>query len=191
MNEVNNREIQKKSGKATIVIVLLTIIIILLGGYILIDKLVLEKDSEIDKEKTSMSTTTTMPVINSTTKKAELNVDELISLIKEHYNTENLYNETNTEFWNITDLTYLGYMEENSNAKYYIATGSYECKDGGSDCIYVAQSMDDEEKSETNSYKGGVVIKDGKVTEILSPTFENEVVAGEVPNFIKVNQKLK
>ena len=67
----------------------------------------------------------------------------------------------------------------------------YKCKDGGSDCLYIAQSMDDEEKSETNSYKGGVVIKDGKVTEILSPTFENEVVAGEVPNFIKVNQKLK
>lgn len=51
--------------------------------------------------------------------------------------------------------------------------------------------MDDEEESETNSYKGGVVIKDGKVTETLSPMFENEVVAGEVPNFIKVNQKLK
>ncbi len=191
MNEVNNREIQKKSRKATIVIVLLTIIIIFLGGYILIDKLVLEKDSEIDKEKTSMSTTTTMPVINSTTKKAELNVDELISLIKEHYKTENLYNETNTEFWNITDLTYLGYMEENSNAKYYIATGSYKCKNGGSDCIYVAQSSGDEEESETHHYKGGVVIKDDKVTEALSPMFENEVVAGEVPNFIKVNQKLK
>lgn len=191
MNEVNNSEIQKKSGKATIVIVLLTIIIILLGGYILIDKLVLEKDSEISKEKTSMSTTTTMPVINSTTKKAEPSADELISLIKGHYKTENLYNETNTEFWNITDLTYLGHMEENPDAKYYIATGSYKCKDGGSDCLYIAQSMDDEEKSETNSYKGGVVIKDGKVTEILSPTFENEVVAGEVPNFIKVNQKLK
>lgn len=110
MNEVNNSEIQKKSGKATIVIVLLTIIIILLGGYILIDKLVLEKDSEIGKEKTSMSTTITMPVINSTTKKAEPSADDLISLIKEHYKTENLYNETKTEFWNITDLTYLGHM---------------------------------------------------------------------------------
>ena len=32
--------------------------------YLFYDKLVLEKDSEIGKEKTSMSTTITMPVIN-------------------------------------------------------------------------------------------------------------------------------
>ncbi len=193
MNELNNQEsVLKQKNKSGVLVIILSIIIVLLIGYILIDKLVLEKNEEQQPSSTNTTTTTTTKTTAAENQNDELTSDEIISLLKEYSKVNGLYDESNTEFWNITDITYLGHYKEDIQTKYFVVNGTYKCKDNSVDCVYVEQSMDDETDSQSQHiYKGGLAIKGESVSSLLPTTFNAEARAGEIPNFSIVDQKLK
>ncbi len=74
-------------------------------------------------------------------------IKKYFSVLKDKYKSLNLYNENNTEYWNIDSIEYTTTID---NEKYYQFIGSYKCKNNDSSCVYLEQVGD---KNPDNSYK--------------------------------------
>ncbi len=108
---------------------LIIIIIILILSSIIIGLLFLKKDSspkEIENNYLTKATNTTK--------------DDLTILIKDYYYQNNLLDEENLLNWQINNITYIGYNEENKTYNYQVE-GSYKCQDNTNSCIYLSQEL--------------------------------------------------
>ncbi len=74
------------------------------------------------------------------TYKNNFNLDDIIPLVKDYYNSKNLVNLNNLESWNITKATYIGAAKD-KNIGYYHLEGTYSCKDQTHSCVYVSQEV--------------------------------------------------
>ncbi len=187
----------KKMKRSTLIIILLSAIIVILLGYILVDKLIIEKeDTKVNDNSTPTTSTTTNPTTSttastttSTTTKAIVNdsltARELISKLKDYSKVNNLCDASNIKEWNITNVTYFGYYKNKVDEKIYILSGKYTCKDQSSDCVYMEQDIDD------NSYKGVIKLKDKNIIEMLPPTFDAQVKVLEKDDFVVIEQKIE
>lgn len=130
-------------------------------------------------------------------KSLNIELDEIIVLVKDYYYKNNLVNEENLINWTITKSTYMGYSTSDKNLKYYLVDGEYSCKDHGNDCVYLAVA---EEAKEKNEFKIYVAIDESQnekklvsIEQFISNDIVevNENVTSSNDNFNKVSSTLK
>ena len=114
-----------KKGLLVFVIVILLIVICAMGGYIFLN---INSEEEIIGKS----------YLAKTFKDDDLKSIE--NVIKEYSYDNNLADKKNIKKWEIEEIKYLGYFNNDKDIYYYEVTGGYLCEDGTGDCVYVAQS---------------------------------------------------
>lgn len=138
-----NMEEKKKHKGIIWLITILIVLILVLAGYIVYEKVLTDKKDIVDDNNITTIITTKKTDIKN---EDDINFNDLVKLLKNYYINQEIQNENsdfyeddNVEIWNIQNIKYLGYYEEQENIKYYIADGYFKCKDNGYTCIYMEQ----------------------------------------------------
>lgn len=113
--------------------------------------------------------------------------DDLVKLLKDYYKSrgKDIYDEANVASWDIKNINYLGYRSNKKHIKYFVATGSFSCKDGGISCIYMEQVDDtkiDNFKAVFTASKNNGVYKFEYMDSLIS-----EFYLQQEPDFVVVN----
>ena len=67
--------------------------------------------------------------------KITLNIPQIERLLKDYYYLNNHIAADTINYWNITEVTYVGYYKVDSEKKYYLLQGTYSCTDFSPTCI--------------------------------------------------------
>ena len=94
-----------------------------------------------------------------------LSKNNVISILKKYYQTNNFQDINNTKYWNIENIRFYGYRQENPNIKYYYVTSTFMCNDNSYNCIYVEQAGN---SNKTNEYTANfyIGIEDSEVKSL-------------------------
>ena len=113
--------------------------------------------------------------------KETLTIPQIEKLLKDYYYLNNHIATDTISYWNITEVTYVGYYNVDRNKKYYLLQGTYNCIDLSPTCIYSTNST--QNSNNDYIYRMYVTIKNGKISNTLSKINMTD-------SFIKVNELL-
>lgn len=151
----------------------LTLLVIGLIGYIAYDKF-LYKYIPIKEDKTN----------NEVDMSMNIELDEIVVLLKDYYYEKELVKEDNLVSWNITGSEYKGYYGNENNIKYYQLQGSYSCKDKTPTCVYTL-SEDETSKKDKHFFEIYASVDESSETKKIK-SVERKIPSGD--DFKQVNK---
>ena len=92
-----------------------------------------KKEEEPEKEETPVE-----PAKEETTSK-ELTKKEFITMYEKYLTDNELIKKDNLKSFVVNKVTESGYIKNKPNDIFYVVDVTFECKDGGYDCVYVEQ----------------------------------------------------
>lgn len=177
----------QKYKKLKVKVFFLTLIIIGLVGYIAYDKVLYRYIPTKDEKKVEKEIDSSM----------NIELDEIVVLVKDHYYANNLVKEDNLVSWSISSSEYVGYFGDNSKIKYYQLQGSYSCKDQSPSCVYMTV-QNEKEKKETYFFQIYAVIDESNENKKIK-SIEKDLTTDDtfnqvnksVPNNTKTEEEIK